>query len=97
MLRAEYDGHPGGRMHDAAAAFYALALVSSGDAVAAASIALKALAPPSAPVHAIRGRRTRTSSSRGGTDRRFSAHGEHGRVALGAPVDSIRRPRNQEY
>lgn len=45
MLRAEYDRGPGAPLHDAAAAFYALALVSDGDAVAAASVALTALAP----------------------------------------------------
>ncbi|GAA1965650.1 tetratricopeptide repeat protein [Microbacterium deminutum] len=45
MLRAEYERGPSAPLHDAAAAFYVLALVSGGDAVAAASIALKALAP----------------------------------------------------
>ena len=45
MLRAEYERGPDAPLHDAAAAFYALALVSHGDAVAAASVALKALAP----------------------------------------------------
>ena len=45
MLRAEYERGPTAALHDAAAAFYALALASSGDPVAAASIALKALAP----------------------------------------------------
>ena len=45
MLRTEYERGPAAPLHDAAAAFYALALVSAGDAVAAASIALKALAP----------------------------------------------------
>jgi tetratricopeptide (TPR) repeat protein len=44
MLRAEYDRGPDAPLHDAAAAFYALALVSDGDGVAAASIALTALA-----------------------------------------------------
>jgi tetratricopeptide (TPR) repeat protein len=44
MLRAEYDRGPSAPLHDAAAAFYALALASDGDAVAAASIALTALA-----------------------------------------------------
>ncbi|WP_334151975.1 tetratricopeptide repeat protein [Microbacterium sp.] len=43
MLRAEYER--GGPFQDAAAAFYALALVSRGDAVQGASIALTALAP----------------------------------------------------
>ncbi|WEK60120.1 MAG: tetratricopeptide repeat protein [Candidatus Microbacterium colombiense] len=43
MLRAEYER--GGPFVDAAAAFYALALVSRGDAVLGASIALTALAP----------------------------------------------------
>jgi tetratricopeptide (TPR) repeat protein len=45
MLRAEYDRGPSAPLHDAAAAFYALALASDGNPVAAASIALKALAP----------------------------------------------------
>jgi Tetratrico peptide repeat len=45
LLRAEYERGPAAPLHDAAAAFYALALVSHGDAVAAASVALKALAP----------------------------------------------------
>lgn len=47
MLRAEYERErePRGPLHDAAAAFYALALVSSGEAERAASIALQALAP----------------------------------------------------
>lgn len=45
MLRTEFERGADAPLHDAAAAFYALALVSSGDAVAAASIALKALAP----------------------------------------------------
>ena len=45
MLRAEYERGPGMPLHDAAAAFYALALASHGEAVAAASVALKALAP----------------------------------------------------
>ena len=45
MLRAEYESGQGTALHDAAAAFYALALASSGQALAAASIALKALAP----------------------------------------------------
>jgi tetratricopeptide (TPR) repeat protein len=45
MLRAEYEREPRGPLHDAAAAFYALALVSSGEAERAASIALAALAP----------------------------------------------------
>lgn len=44
MLRTEYERGPDAPLHDAAAAFYALALVSDGDAVAAASIALTALA-----------------------------------------------------
>lgn len=43
MLRAEYER--GGPFVDAAAAFYALALVSKGDAVQGAAIALTALAP----------------------------------------------------
>ncbi|MFJ4039002.1 tetratricopeptide repeat protein [Microbacterium sp. NPDC090007] len=45
MLRIEYEREPRGPLHDAAAAFYALALVSSGQAERAASIALQALAP----------------------------------------------------
>ncbi len=45
LLRAEYERGSAAPLHDAAAAFYALALVSHGDAVAAASVALKALAP----------------------------------------------------
>jgi len=45
MLRAEYEREPRGPLHDAAAAFYALALVSSGEPERAASIALQALAP----------------------------------------------------
>ena len=45
LLRAEYERGSAVPLHDAAAAFYALALVSHGDAVAAASVALKALAP----------------------------------------------------
>ncbi|MCW2164666.1 Tetratrico peptide repeat-containing protein [Microbacterium hydrothermale] len=45
MLRAEYEREPRGRLHDAAAAFYALALVSSGKPERAASVALQALAP----------------------------------------------------
>ncbi|SIR52190.1 tetratricopeptide repeat protein [Microbacterium sp. RURRCA19A] len=45
MLRAEYETEPRGPLHDEAAAFYALALVSSGEAARAASIALETLAP----------------------------------------------------
>ncbi|WP_125132071.1 tetratricopeptide repeat protein [Microbacterium sp. 10M-3C3] len=45
MLRCEYERLPPGGMRDAAAAFYALALVSAGEAETAASIALEALAP----------------------------------------------------
>ena len=45
MLRAEYEREPRGELHDAAAAFYALALVSSGEPEQAASVALQALAP----------------------------------------------------
>ncbi|MCJ1707515.1 tetratricopeptide repeat protein [Microbacterium sp. VKM Ac-2923] len=45
LLRAEYEREPRGDLHDAAAAFYALALVSSGEPERAASIALQALAP----------------------------------------------------
>lgn len=43
MLKQERE--QGGAMSDEASAFYALALASSGDAVAAASIALETLAP----------------------------------------------------
>lgn len=45
MLRTEYESEPRGPLHDAAAAFYALALVSSGEPERAASIALQTLAP----------------------------------------------------
>ncbi|MFF8187843.1 tetratricopeptide repeat protein [Microbacterium sp. NPDC016588] len=45
LLRAEYEREPRGPLHDAAAAFYALALVSSGESERGASIALQALAP----------------------------------------------------
>lgn len=45
LLRAEHEREPRGPLHDAAAAFYALALVSAGEAERAASIALLALAP----------------------------------------------------
>jgi hypothetical protein len=45
MLRDEYEASRGGLLQDEAAAFYALALVSSGDAVRGASVALTALAP----------------------------------------------------
>lgn len=45
LLRAEYEREPRGPLHDAAAAFYALALVSSGESERAASVALQALAP----------------------------------------------------
>jgi len=45
MLREEYETTRGGDLADEAAAFYALALVSSGDPVRAASVALTALAP----------------------------------------------------
>jgi hypothetical protein len=45
LLRAEYERDPDAPLHDAVAAFYALALVSSGNAVRAASVALSALAP----------------------------------------------------
>lgn len=45
LLRGEYEREPRGPLHDAAAAFYALALVSSGESERAASIALQALAP----------------------------------------------------
>ena len=45
LLRAEYERDGDAPLRDAAAAFYALALVSSGEAVRAASVALTALAP----------------------------------------------------
>ena len=45
LLAEEYERTRGGEMADEAAAFYSLALVSSGDAVRGASIALAALAP----------------------------------------------------
>lgn len=45
LLRGEYEREPRGPLHDAAAAFYCLALVSSGQPERAASIALLALAP----------------------------------------------------
>ncbi|MCW3494700.1 tetratricopeptide repeat protein [Microbacterium sp. SSM24] len=45
LLRDEYERDPDSPLRDAAAAFYALALVSSGEAVRAASVALEALAP----------------------------------------------------
>lgn len=45
LLRAEYAREPRGPLHDAAAAFYALTLVSAGEAERAASIALETLAP----------------------------------------------------
>ncbi len=45
MLEAEYEREPPGPLHDAAAAFYALALVSNAEPERAASVALQALAP----------------------------------------------------
>lgn len=45
MLKAEYEREPRGPLHDAAAAFYALALVSNAEPERAASVALQALAP----------------------------------------------------
>ena len=45
MLADEYERTRGAAMADEAAAFYALALVSSGEAVRGASVALSALAP----------------------------------------------------
>lgn len=45
LLRDEYEATRGGAMADEAAAFYALALTSSGDPVRAVSVALSALAP----------------------------------------------------
>ncbi|GAA1524476.1 tetratricopeptide (TPR) repeat protein [Microbacterium ginsengiterrae] len=44
MLREEHD-RPGIILHDEVAAFYALALASSGDTAAATSVALETLAP----------------------------------------------------
>jgi len=64
MLRAEYEREPRGPLHDAAAAFYALALVSSGEPERAASIALQALAP-----HLPRYTRSVTGYAREITDR----------------------------
>jgi tetratricopeptide (TPR) repeat protein len=45
LLRTEYEREPRGPLHDAAAAFYSLALVSAGEPERAASVALRALAP----------------------------------------------------
>lgn len=45
MLKAEYEREPRGPLHDAAAAFYALALVSNAEPERAASVALQALVP----------------------------------------------------
>lgn len=45
LLRTEYERGAGAPLHDATAAFYALALASNGDAATATSVALKALAP----------------------------------------------------
>jgi len=45
LLRGEYERRTGTPLQDAVAAFYSLALASSGDAVRAASVALSALAP----------------------------------------------------
>ena len=45
LLRPEYGKGTDAALHDATAAFYALALVTSGDPVGAASVALQALAP----------------------------------------------------
>lgn len=45
MLRKEYNRADASPMRDAVAAFYALALASSGEPVAAASVALTTLAP----------------------------------------------------
>jgi len=45
MLGDEYANHPTSPYRDAVAAFYSLALVTSGDSRRAASIALSALAP----------------------------------------------------
>ncbi|QIG40540.1 tetratricopeptide repeat protein [Microbacterium sp. 4R-513] len=45
LLRQEYEKGAGGPLHDAVAAFYALALVTAGEAVHGASVALQALAP----------------------------------------------------
>lgn len=45
LLRTEYERGADAPLHDATAAFYALALVSNGDAATATSVAPKALAP----------------------------------------------------
>lgn len=45
LLRTEYERGADAPLHDATAAFYALALASNGDAATAVSVALKALAP----------------------------------------------------
>jgi hypothetical protein len=45
LLRTEYERDADAPLHDATAAFYALALASNGDAATAVSVALKALAP----------------------------------------------------
>jgi hypothetical protein len=45
LLRTEYERGADAPLHDATAAFYALALASNGDAAPAVSVALKALAP----------------------------------------------------
>jgi len=45
MLREEFERGPAAPLHDSTAAFYALTLATAGDAGAAASVALKALAP----------------------------------------------------
>jgi tetratricopeptide (TPR) repeat protein len=59
LLRREYETGSADSLHDAVAAFYALALVSSGDAGRAASVALTALAP-----HLSRYRRSVTEYAR---------------------------------
>ena len=83
----------GRTLHDAAAAFYALALVSA--ATPCRGIRRSAGARPApAALHAL-GPATRRLL-RGERQTAHSAQGEHGRVAARAPVDSMRRPRNQE-
>ncbi|KAA9150670.1 tetratricopeptide repeat protein [Microbacterium lushaniae] len=65
LLEAEYDRTEGTALHDAVAAFLALALVSAGDADRAAAVALQALAP-----HLPRYTRSVTGYAREIADRR---------------------------
>ena len=97
LLRTEYERGGDAPLHDATAAFYALALASNGDAVTAVSVALKALAPHlprytrsvSAYADDLVAGRDRPLVVIGGTPAtRLSAQGEHGRVGSDAPVDS---------